>query len=66
MSSQRNNDSIFGKCPDCKKKQSSVRWCKYCEIDAFKENFKSWTSDDLNIDNFIKQTQLNAIGNVVY
>src|SRR6266498_1904693 len=66
MSSQKDKDSIFGKCPDCEKERSSIRWCKYCEIDAIKENFKSWTSGNLNIDDFIKQTQLNATGNVDY
>ena len=62
MSFQQNRDSEFEKCLDCGKKRSSVGWCKDCEITAFKDNFKNWTSGNLNIDNFIKYTQLNANG----
>src|SRR6266540_7314408 len=56
----------FGKCSDCGKKRSNVGWCKDCEINAFKENFKNWISGNLNIDDFIKHTQLNATGNLDY
>ena len=56
----------FGKCFDCGKERSSVEWCKGCEVNAFKENFKNWTSGNLNIDDFIKHTQLNANGSVDY
>ncbi len=56
----------FGECPDCKKEWSNVRWCKYCEINAFKEDFENWTSGNLKIDNFIKHTQLNATGSTDY
>src|SRR5688572_14822841 len=66
MSFKKDKDDIFGKCLDCEMERSSVGWCKNCEINAFEENFKSWTSGDLNIDNFIKQTQLNATGSVDY
>ena len=55
-----------GKCLECIKELTTLRWCKDCEINAFKENFKNWTSDNLNIDNFIKHTQLNATGSMDY
>src|SRR5687768_13513234 len=66
---QQINDSDFtnfGICLDCRKEKSNIRWCKDCEINAFKRNFKSWTSGNLNIDDFIKNTQLNATGSEDY
>ncbi len=57
---------IYGKCLDCGKERSNVGWCKACEINAFRENFKNWTSGNLKIDDFIKHTQLNATGSVDY
>src|SRR4051812_27726019 len=59
-------NSNFGKCFDCGNERSNARWCKYCEYNAFKENFGNWTSGNLNIDNFIKFTQLNATESVDY
>src|SRR6266542_822887 len=56
----------FEKCLDCRKERSSIGWCKDCEINAFKENFKNWTSENLKIDDFIKHTQLNAAGSMDY
>ena len=54
--SKNKSNSVFGKCLDCGKDRSSERWCKDC---AFKENS---TSSNINIDDFIKHTQLNATG----
>ena len=56
----------FGKCLECGKERSNVGWCKDCEIIAFEENFKNWTSENLKIDDFIKHTQLNAAGSMDY
>src|ERR1043166_2346205 len=56
----------FGKCLECRKERISVGWCKYCEVNSFKENFDGWTSGNLNIDDFIKHTQLNAVGSKDY
>ncbi|CAG8665769.1 10159_t:CDS:1, partial [Funneliformis caledonium] len=53
-------DFTFGICLDCKNERSSLKWCKVCENNSFRENFNNWTSGNLNIDNFIKHTQLNA------
>ena len=52
----------LGKCFDCNKERSGVGWCKDCEINAFKRDFKSWTSGDPKIDSFIQHTQLNGTG----
>ncbi|CAG8520774.1 16463_t:CDS:2 [Funneliformis caledonium] len=52
-------------CSDCGKRVS-VGWCKECEIGAFKENFTIWASGNIDIDNFIKHTQLNATGCLDY
>ena len=59
-------DLTFGKCLNCGKERISVGWCKDCEVDAFKVNFKNWTSENLDVDEFIKCTQLNANGCVDY
>ena len=56
LESKSTCNSIFGKCLDCGKDRSSERWCKNC---AFKEDCKS---GNINIDDFIKHTQLNATG----
>ncbi len=58
--------NVIRKCFDCGKERSSVEWCKDCETNALKEDFKNWTSGNFNIDNFIKYTQLNAEQSVDY
>src|SRR5688572_16983169 len=66
MSFKKDKNIIFGKCLGCEMEWISIGWCKNCEINALKENFKIWTSGNLDIDNFINQTQLNATGSVDY
>jgi hypothetical protein len=53
-------------CSNCGKEQSNAGWCKDCEINALKDNFKNWTSGNINMDNFIKHTQLHANESVDY
>ena len=60
------NDLNFGTCLDCGKDRSGIGWCKDCEINALKGNFKNWTSGNVGIDNFIRHTQLNATESVDY
>src|SRR5581483_274649 len=36
-------------------------WCQPCNAKRFKENFKDWTSGNKNVDEFIQQSQLNAV-----
>jgi hypothetical protein len=57
---------VFGNCLNCKKERSSIGWSRDCEINALKDNFKNWTSGNINMDNFIKHTQLNANESVDY
>ncbi|CAG8652613.1 6789_t:CDS:2 [Funneliformis caledonium] len=59
-------NSIFGTCLDCGKEKSDVGWCKDCEISALKGNFRKWTSGNLDIDNLIQYTKLNATGIIDY
>ena len=47
-------------CFVCGREINIEGWCESCESDAFKENFKNLTSGNPNIDDFIKNTQLNA------
>jgi predicted Zn-ribbon and HTH transcriptional regulator len=34
------------------------KWCKSCQINKLNQNFANWTSGTEEIDNFIKETQL--------
>ncbi|CAG8472114.1 13264_t:CDS:2 [Funneliformis caledonium] len=63
---ENDSKSVFGKCLDCGKERIGDGWCKDCESNAFKENFGNWTSENTNIDDFIRSTQLNANGSVEY
>ncbi|RGB29822.1 hypothetical protein C1646_766128 [Rhizophagus diaphanus] len=47
-------------CPECGKPRISCRWCKDCETNSMKENFLYWTSENKEIDELIRHTQLNA------
>ncbi|GET02106.1 kinase-like domain-containing protein [Rhizophagus clarus] len=44
-------------CIKYSKKYSQYIWCKRCQINYFKKNFKSWTKNE-KIDNLIKEMQL--------
>ncbi|CAG8766957.1 16316_t:CDS:1, partial [Funneliformis caledonium] len=63
---ENESNSVFGQCLDCGKERISDGWCKGCEANAFKENFGNWSSENTNIDDFIRSTQLNATGSVDY
>src|SRR5437762_2347451 len=47
-------------CPECGKPRISFGWCKDCETNSMKENFLYWTSENKEIDELIRHTQLNA------
>src|ERR1051325_3015972 len=47
-------------CPECGKPRISFGWCKECETNSMKENFLYWTSENKEIDELIRHTQLNA------
>ncbi|RIA90086.1 kinase-like domain-containing protein [Glomus cerebriforme] len=47
-------------CPECGKLRISFGWCKDCETNSMKENFPYWTSENKEIDELVRHTQLNA------
>src|SRR5436190_22919230 len=53
-------DNIHGLCPECNKPNTGYKWCNQCNAKRFQQEFPNWTSGNNYIDNFIKETQLNA------
>src|SRR5271163_2200107 len=51
----------YGICGECKEPGTGCNWCKPCNAKRFEENFKNWTSGNKDIDEFIQQSQLNAV-----
>ncbi|GBC07334.1 hypothetical protein RclHR1_00740017 [Rhizophagus clarus] len=47
-------------CPECGKPRISFGWCKDCETNSMKQNFPYWASENKEIDELIRHTQLNA------
>nr|CAG8565854.1 3898_t:CDS:2 [Entrophospora candida] len=46
-------------CLNCKQPYAHRGWCKPCVIKRFKSDFANWTSGNLELDNYIRYTQLN-------
>ena len=53
--------NIYGICGECNEPGTGSYWCQPCNAKRFKNNFKNWTSGNKNIDEFIQQSQLNAV-----
>ncbi|EXX68308.1 Tpk1p [Rhizophagus irregularis DAOM 197198w] len=51
----------YGICGECKEPGTGNKWCQPCNAKRFKDNFKNWTSENKDIDEFIQQSQLNAV-----
>src|SRR5438552_541636 len=52
---------FFSKCPECDKEMNiSFDYCQPCNSDHFLDNFPNWTSGDDNIDNLIRESQLDG------
>ncbi|POG80229.1 kinase-like domain-containing protein, partial [Rhizophagus irregularis DAOM 181602=DAOM 197198] len=51
----------YGICGECKEPGTGEYWCQPCNAKRFKDNFKNWTSGNKDIDEFIQQSQLNAV-----
>ncbi|POG75335.1 kinase-like domain-containing protein [Rhizophagus irregularis DAOM 181602=DAOM 197198] len=51
----------YGICGECKEPGTGQNWCQSCNAKRFKDNFKNWTSGNKDIDEFIQQSQLNAV-----
>ncbi|GBB97327.1 hypothetical protein RclHR1_02970002 [Rhizophagus clarus] len=45
-----------GLCKECKQPKNSSNWCQ-CK---FQQNFKNWTSGNIEVDEFIQKSQLKA------
>jgi hypothetical protein len=52
---------VYGICGECNEPGTGFCWCQPCNGKRFKENFKSWTSENKIIDELIQQSQLNAL-----
>src|SRR5690242_16196230 len=52
---------VYGICGECNEPGTGYYWCQPCNAKRSKENFKNWTSGNKNIDEFIQDSQLNAI-----
>ncbi|POG62472.1 kinase-like domain-containing protein [Rhizophagus irregularis DAOM 181602=DAOM 197198] len=56
----------YGICGECKEPGTGRDWCQSCNAKRFKDNFKNWTSGNKVIDEFIQQSQLNAVHHKKY
>ncbi|GBC52556.1 kinase-like domain-containing protein [Rhizophagus irregularis DAOM 181602=DAOM 197198] len=52
---------VYGICGECNEPGTGWCWCQPCNAKRFKDNFKNWTSGNKDIDEFIQQSQLNAV-----
>ncbi|RIA94347.1 kinase-like domain-containing protein [Glomus cerebriforme] len=52
---------VFGICGECSEPGTEEKWYKPCNAKRFKDNFKNWTNGNKNIDEFIQQSQLDAV-----
>src|SRR5438445_686946 len=52
---------VYGICGECNEPGTGLLWCQPCNAKRFEENFKNWTSGNKNVDEFIQQSQLNAV-----
>jgi serine/threonine protein kinase len=52
---------VYGICGECNEPGTGQAWCQPCNAKRFKDNFKNWTSGNEVIDEFIQQSQLNAL-----
>ncbi|RIB24250.1 kinase-like domain-containing protein [Gigaspora rosea] len=50
----------FGTCKECKKKNTSLKWCQSCNAKRLESEFPNWTSGNNELDEFLKKTQLTA------
>src|SRR6266536_1521450 len=55
------NYHYYGLCEECNQNNTGIKWCKACNAKYFQQNFSKWSSDNIDIDKFIQDTQLSAI-----
>ena len=51
----------YGICGECNEPGTGEEWCRDCNAKRLEGNFKNWTSGNKNIDEFIQQSQINAV-----
>ena len=51
----------YGTCGECNEPGTGEEWCRPCNAKRFKDNFKNWTSGNKDVDEFIQQSQINAV-----
>jgi hypothetical protein len=51
----------YGICGECNEPGTGWEWCQPCNAKRFKDNFTNWTNGNKDIDEFIQQSQLNAV-----
>ena len=61
MDDLEKREQVYGICGECNEPGTGYKWCQHCNAKRFKNNFKNWTSGNKNIDEFIQQSQLNAV-----
>ncbi|GES88187.1 kinase-like domain-containing protein [Rhizophagus clarus] len=52
---------VYGICGECKEPGTGENWCQPCNAKRLKDDFENWTSGNEIIDEFIQQSQLNAV-----
>jgi hypothetical protein len=50
----------YGLCRECNQPCTGVSWCQSCNSKHFQQDFNKWTSGNKEIDEFIRNFQLNA------
>ena len=61
MNDLEKRKQVYGICGECNEPGTGINWCQPCNAKRFKDNFKIWTSGNKDIDEFIQQSQLNAV-----
>ncbi|GBB91377.1 hypothetical protein RclHR1_18610003 [Rhizophagus clarus] len=52
--------SKLSKCSKCGGTRTAIGWCRPCDTAKLKAQFKNWTSGNEELDQFLRETQLNA------
>ncbi|RGB25339.1 kinase-like domain-containing protein [Rhizophagus diaphanus] len=61
MNDLEKRKQVYGICGECNEPGTGRDWCQPCNAKRFKDNFKNWTSGNKDVDEFIQQSQLNAV-----
>ncbi|CAB4418725.1 unnamed protein product [Rhizophagus irregularis] len=56
----------YGLCKECKRLNTGLFYCWSCKSQYFKQNFKNWTSENHDVDEFIQKAQLKAKNLIKY